>query len=425
MKRSTCLRSLAVGTAGCLASLCLAGCGQQVAHIGETTGRLSGLTPADSLSEDYIKSYQDFTAKLFQSLYHEDSDDGVFLSPASLYMALGMTAEGMGGDTLSQTLSLLGGESAEDRRQGNRDLQSLLVGNPQDSYQLANAIWIRDTYEEIIKPSFIDVNTAYYGALLSPHSFNNTLVPTINRWVRDNTDGLIKNLLEPSQITDDAFMVLVNTLLFEAEWATPFDPNRSFEGTFQGEKGAIALTYMRHSFSLPWYADETVTAALLPYGDERTAMLVAVPKEGSSLASLMENFTGDTIPTWLEEMEEASAEIILPRFTMSYQKNLINTLKALGMEDAFDIHKADFSAMVEKGKASPFLGSVVHQTVLQVGEKGTKAAAATSAAVSGSAAPGEDNRLVADRPFLCAVLDKPTGAVIFLGAVTNPQALAP
>lgn len=417
-------RSLAVGTAVCLACLCLAGCGQQVARIGETTGRLSGLAPADSLSGEYLKSYQDFTASLFKSLYSETSQgDGVFISPASLYMALGMTAEGMQGNTLSQTLSLLGGESMDVLRQGNRSLQSLLVGNPEENYQLSNAIWIRDIYKEVIKPSFIEANTGYYGALLSPHSFNNTLVPTINRWVRDNTDGLIKNLLEPSQITDDSFMVLINTLMFEAKWATPFDTDHSFEGTFKGQKGDISLTYMRGSFVLPWYEDETVSAALLPYADERTAMLVAVPKDGESLASLMDTFTGETLSSWMMEMKEEAAEITLPRFTMSYKKDLSGTLTALGMKDAFDAKKADFTAMIDKGKASPFIGSVIHQTVLQVGEKGTKAAAATSGIMNDSAAQG--NRLTADRPFLCAILDKPTGAVIFLGAVNNPQPFEP
>lgn len=417
-------RPLAVGMAGCLAALCLGGCGQQVARIGETTGRLSGLTAADSLSEDYLKGYQDFTAALFENLYSQTKDgDGVFISPASIYMALGMTAQGMEGNTLSQTLSLLGGDSLESLQQGNRDLQSLLVGNPEESFQLANAIWIRDIYEEIIKPSFIDANTAYYGALISPHSFNNTLVPTINRWVRDNTDGMIKNLLDPSQISADAFMVLINTLLFEAKWNAPFNTDNTFEGTFKGQKGDIGLSYMRGSFVLPWYEDDAVTAALLPYEDGRTAMLVALPKEDQTLDSLMESFTGDTISGWLKEMKGESAEITLPRFNMSYKNDLSGALTALGMKDAFDAKKANFTAMIEKGKANPFIGSVIHQTILQVGEKGTKAAAATSATLNDSAAQG--NRLFADRPFLCAILDKPTGAVIFLGAVNNPQPLNP
>lgn len=232
---------------GVLAGILLfaAGCGSQpdvpTAGLGETTGRLSGLEPVDTLPEDYAQGYGGFTASMLKALYadrkqtpSQDTSDGVFFSPASLYMALGMTAAGMEKDTLSQTLTVLGAKDRQALHAGNLALQSLLSGNSKQYFKLSNAIWLRDEYRENILPTFLGTNKTYYGALVTPHPFDDTLIPEINAWVAENTDDLIKDLLQPP-LNPDAFMFLVNTLLFEAEWQTPF--GTTAESTFHSEQG--------------------------------------------------------------------------------------------------------------------------------------------------------------------------------------------
>ena len=168
----------------------------------------------------------------------------------------------------------------------------------------------------------------------------------------------------------------------------------------------------------PWIEDSLAQVTLLAYLDERTAMLVAVPK--GTLDGLVRDLRPGTLSGWLSGMKEETTSVTMPRFSLKYGGSLKKTLKAMGMTDAFDERKADLSDMAD----GLFLGDVIHKTALQVGEAGTKAAAATAVAVCGTAAVIEEPKiLVADRPFLCMILDKPTGAVLFAGTVENPQIL--
>lgn len=413
------LRLLAGAAAG---MLLLAGCGSKkplpVAGLGETTGRLSGLTPVEELPGAYVSGYEAFTARLFKTLYQTNGDnpDGVFFSPASLYMALGMTAEGMEGDTLQQTMELLHMENRELLRGGNRDLQSLLTGNPKGYFSLSNAIWIRDEAEASIKPTFLGVNKEYYGALVSVQPFNDTLIPAINGWVEQNTDGMIREMLK-APLDPDAFMFLVNTVLFDGKWKEAFEA--AYDSTFHGADGDTALPLMSKMLHTGWYEDEQVSACLLDYQDDRTAMLVALPKK--DMDSLVDGMTEKSLSKWLRGMTTQTVDVTIPRFSMDYRKELKDICRSLGMTDAFE-GGADFSSMTDPDML-PYIGSILHQTALEVSEEGTKAAAATSVEMRCEGAVMDLKQLKADRPFLCAIVDKPTGAVLFLGAVMNPQEL--
>lgn len=105
---------------------------------------------------------------------------GVVLSPASLYIALGMTAEGMEGDTLGQTMALLHAGDADALREGCRDLLSLLSGNPKNSFRWADALWIKDSFQDHILPGFLQRNRDFYDAQIKFHAFDDTLIPSVN-----------------------------------------------------------------------------------------------------------------------------------------------------------------------------------------------------------------------------------------------------
>lgn len=378
-------------------------------------GHLCGLPPVDTLGAAYRTGYETFTVRMLQELYGKpEAINGVFFSPASLYMALGMAAEGMRGSTLEQTLSLLAAEDRPALRQGNRELQSLMSGNTKGYFHLANAVWLRESFASCVKPGFLDLNREYYGAKVALHPFDTSLVPDVNRWVSDNTDGLIPRLLD--EVPDGTLALLMNTVLFDGKWLVPFGFTR--DGVFHGADGDVDIPMMTQKADRPWIEDSLAQVTLLDYLDERTAMLVAVPK--GTLDDLVRDLRPGTLSGWLSGMKEETTSVTMPRFSLEYGGSLKKTLQAMGMTDAFDERKADLSDMAD----GLFLGDVIHKTALQVGEAGTKAAAATAVAVCGTAAVIEEPKiLVADRPFLCMILDKPTGAVLFAGTVENPQIL--
>lgn len=419
MTRKQGTRLLAGAAAG---MLLLAGCGPKkpdtVAGLGGTTGRLSGLEPAAELPQGYASGYEAFTAQVFRALYRDSGDnpDGVFFSPASLYMALGMTAEGMEQDTLRQTLELLHAEDRERLREGNRNLQSLLTGNPKDYFSLSNALWIREEAQAAVRPEFLGFNQEYYGALVSVQPFDGTLVPAVNGWVERNTGGMIRELLQ-EPLDESAFMLLVNTVLFEGKWKTSFGP--ACDGVFHAADGDVTLPLMNVRLEAGWYEDSLVSACLLDYADERTAMLVAVPKK--DMDTLVDSFHKDSVSRWLAGMGQSTVDVTLPRFSMEYCGELNEVFRSLGMTDAFD-ETADFSSMTGPDMGA-HIGKILHQTALEVSEEGTRAAAATSVEMRTLSARPDLRELRADRPFLCAIVDQPTGAVLFLGAVTHPREL--
>ena len=354
------------------------------------------LTPVNQLYDNFADSYQAFTADLLKQLVQASkkgqltAEDGVLISPASLYIALGMTAEGMAGDTLNQTLSLLHTGDAEALREGCRDLLSLLSGNPKNSFRWANSLWLRDSFQEQILPDFLQRNQTYYSAEIVPHAFDATLIPAINRWAEKRTDGMIKELLQPQQLRDDSVLYL--------------------------------LPMMRQTYKGRWMQDEVVSAALLDYKDDRTAMLIAVPREESGgVDALMESLDKDTFSSWMQAMTEETIALVMPRFSIEFRSELEKILPGMGMKDAFDSERADFSRLTTIEPT--YIGSVIHQTALQVGEEGTKAAAATAIGVLCGDAMNT-RHVTANQPFLCAVVDKPTGALLFAAVVTDPKPIA-
>ncbi len=398
----------------------LASCSQPIKGVGKATGRLSGLRPAESVSADFQKGYHTFTFKLLKELYSNHSN--MFVSPASLYIALGMTANGANNDTLAQMLDTMGVSDSDILNAGCRDLQSLLSGNTKKYFLLSNAIWLDEHYKDSIKPEFLKRNEDYFGALVAARPFNHTLIPTINQWAEKNTDGMVKNILKPP-LGPDIFMFLTNALLFDGKWEMKFKKGDTFDGIFHGYNGDISIPMMRRTDkkNASWYEDDLVQVTLLDYQDKRTAMLIALPK--TDLDSVMTDMTSDTITSWIDNIEDCeSLALTLPRFSLTYKQEMIDILRRLGITDAFDEKLSDFSRMTEGIQGPVFISDIIHQTALEVDESGTRAAAVSISIIrSKSATMGYT--MVVDRPFLCAIVDKPTGCVLFAGTVTDPQLL--
>lgn len=411
--------------AGMLAAVMLfssAGC-SPIHGMGKATGRLSGQTPADSMPANFQQGYDAFTANLLRRMYSDGQD--VFVSPASLMIALGMTADGADGETLSQMLSAAGMPDSDTLNTGCRDLQSLLTGNSKHCFKLSDAILIKDSAKKAVLPDFLKRNEDYYGALVSALPFDDTLAPKINRWAEKNTNGMIKNVMDRPPDSDD-FMFLMNALLFDGKWKTEFNKKVTADGVFHAANGDETLSMMHAGLkSQPYFEDDKVQATLLSYQDGRTAMLVVLPK--GSLNELMGNLSADSIPGWIDGMKNCGeVNLVLPRFSLSYKNEMIPALRSLGITDAFDADTADFSRLVDAGKmdGNPFISEVIHQTALEVDESGTRAAAVTVGNFTNELM--EDTvEMTVDRPFFCAIVDQPTGAVLFAGAVNNPQKLNP
>lgn len=390
----------------------------------ERTTRYSAPQPVNRMTSGFANGYGAFALRLIQQTQRTGQNG--FVSPASVYLALAMTANGAAGNTQEQMLSLLGAKDAAALNKGSRDLQSLLAGG----YQLANGIWLNQAFTSEVQPAFLKANDTYFHAGVERIAFSNDAIPGINDWVADKTAGRITDLVKPPLSSDD-LMLLINTLLYEGKWEDPFLLRSTSDGVFHGPEGNQSLPMMAQTLSnAVWYEDDAIEATRLPFADHRTAMVLVLPKKTGAVA--LTEWIAGLKPADLCELIAAEGRcdrlhLTLPRFTVSYKENLKDTLVKLGMTDAFDSLAADFSRMVKPtGPLRPYIDIVQHNTALEVNEAGVMAAAATDVQMkAGAALPDslEEHTLRLDRPFFCALVDEPTGAVIFGGAVCLPEAL--
>jgi len=244
-------------------------------------------------------------------------------------------------------------------------------------------------------------------------------VTTINDWVAKNTNGRIKEIV--SELTPEEILVLVNAIYFKGSWSKEFDPKLTSAREFHLVSGPAQRRMMNREDRFRYKADDAMQAVALPYGDGRLNMYVFLPREKDGLGRLTDATKPDNFAALFDGFDERKGTVVLPRFKIEFEQNLVKTLRALGMELAFT-PGADFSRMVVP-PATAAISDVLHKTFVEVNEEGTEAAAVTGVKMMATAMPREEEKFsfVCDHPFLCAIRDDETGSVLFLGAIYDPK----
>ena len=362
---------------------------------------------------DFVSAQTDFAVKLLQKTAGQGKNS--LISPTSVALALGMTANGAKGSTLSQFEALLGG--GMDLNALDRDLaseQAALKSSTEGRVLLANSIWFRDKNLTVLKP-FLQVNADYFGADAFRLDFSNPATPKkINAWVKENTGGKIDKIVE--KIAPEDAMYLINTLYLEQSWKDPY--NGSIGAVFHASGGDRNVKMMR---SMETYLhDERAEGILKPLKDSRFAFAAILPKGGTDLSDYIADLNGKELTSLLLSAGDGSASTSLPKFKYDCAFTLNDALISLGLSAAFDAKKADFSAMGSSSDGNLFISEVLHKTFIEVDELGIKGGAATAVDMaSGSSLP--ERYVVFDRPFLIAVVDTQTMLPVFLGAVSDPS----
>jgi serpin B len=240
----------------------------------------------------------------------------------------------------------------------------------------------------------------------------------INGWVDDETAGRIPELVPDGVLTTTTRLVLTNALYLNAPWAHPFDPGATSPVPFHRLDGTTTPVPTMHlGADLAYAAGDGWQAVELPYLGDELAMVVVVPDAGG-----FDAVEADLDPVLVDAvaaaLEPRAVDLALPAWEQRTQASLEDPLVALGMPTAFS-DGADFSAMSPEPLA---ITDVVHEVFVAVDEAGTEAAAATAVVVGETAAPAEPVELVIDRPFLYWIVDRTTGALLFLGRVVEPDA---
>lgn len=371
-------------------------------------------------AEQAIMSDQkDFATNLFASLYKDDNgqSDNLLISPFSVYCALGMLANGAEGETKAELLQALGQDKYDADELdvfARKMVQGLNTADPAVIFKTANSIW--SDKHVVLKDEFIRLNQEQYDAQTFLIDFSApSAVSQINDWCKEHTEGKIPEIIK--NIPGDAIAYLLNAVYFKARWEKVFPENQTVNAPFYLENGqTVEVPFMNNKIISLYNKNELFSTLALSYSTGTYYMNLIVPEENVSLQQVVETISQ---PGYLSDhlkWNPSEVEISIPRFEIEADYELINALRLLGIQTAFNRATAEFGALTEQDF---FVSRVKHSTCLKVDEEGSEGAAVTL--IGGATAPMYEKAVFkADRPFLFLISENETGAILFIGKVGKP-----
>ena len=356
-----------------------------------------------------------FGLNVFRTLNASDKVGDLFISPLSLSLALAMTSAGADGNTEAQMRSVLGfgdATNAEMAEYFRKMTEALLNLDPKTTLQIANAIWTDKGIT--LKKGFVsDVTKYYHSEANSADMFATATIDAINRWCSEHTNGKIPKILDYD--SRGLLVLLINALYFNGIWATQFTD--TFEGKFQALDGkSVSTPMMRATRDIPYASNGKWEMVQLAYGNGGFVMDLLLPKDGKNFENGVCSLDADEWNALTGSLRSREVHLEMPKFKMEYEIVLNDVLQALGMTDAFT-GAANFSKMSDSGMCIDFVKQL---TYVDVNEKGTEAAAVTAIGMKAtSVGPSSTIYFIANRPFVFAIREVSTGAILFIGQKTK------
>lgn len=373
-------------------------------------------------SAKIIAADNQFGLELFEKINSaQTEDENIMISPLSVSLALAMVYNGTEGNTKLQMEEMLhkANLTSDDINTSYKELVSSLVSHdPKVELSISNAIFYKNSFS--IKNDFITTNQNYYGAEVSGLDFSNSLATLnkVNGWVNTNTKGKIDKIIE--QVYPGDIMYLLNAIYFNGEWKYRFDTKETYDQTFTKEdKQVIQVPTMSIENKFNYFSNQTFELLEMPYGSGKYSMLIFLPASGKTTSDVISLLNAENINSWIGQMSEQKKQVFLPKFEFKFENSLVDDLKALGMTDAFDETKAKLSGISEA--AQLLITEVMHKTYIKVDERGTEAAAVTAITVGVTSAGPDLDMFRVDHPFVFAIREKDTNAMLFIGKVLNPN----
>ncbi len=371
-----------------------------------------------------VKGNNAFAVELYSQLRKQSGN--LFFSPESISTALAMTYAGARGDTASEMAKTLHFTLPPQRLHPAMGALLSDLNAAHNGYQLrvADALWAQQGYTFL--DDFLKVTKSDYGAGFNQVDFKSAAEAarlTINNWVQQKTQNKIVNLISPGALKPDTRLVLTNAIYFKGDWQTPFEKSYTEDDDFHlSQKQTVKAPLMHRSDSFNYFDGGSFQALEIPYKRGELSMIVFLPNDISGLPALEQSLTASNMQHWLSQLHSVPKVILtLPRFKMTRQFELQETLGAMGMPQAFTTD-ADFSGMT--GGRDLFISAVIHKAYVDVNEQGTEAAAATAVLMMPTMARQERTPppivFRADHPFIFLIRDNRSGGILFMGRVTDP-----
>ena len=346
-------------------------------------------------------------------------------SPSTLASALGMAYLGARGATATAMARALDLPVTASRAALEGELQARTnelgrLDGPGVTLAASDQVWADPTLTTLT--SYLNaVATGYHaGVAQAPFSADPAkAADEINQAISAATDGHISHLVSASMLGNIGW-VLTSALYLNAKWAAPFDPGKTEPGPFTPAGAKPVTVKFMNGDGFPYASAGGWQAVSLAYQGGKLAMTALLPPTGSGSCALPSGASLASIAASFGQ-PGAVANVSLPRVSLDTAGDVGDmkpTLERLGMGVAFD-QGADFSGLSPEACC---IGFVQQAATLQVGEKGTVAAAAAAVGVvaASSEVPEPARTITFNRPYLLLITAKATGEPLFLARVDKP-----
>jgi len=373
-----------------------------------------------------VKGNGEFALRLFNALREQEGN--LFFSPFSISAALSMTSAGASGNTKSEMLEALAYSMDDEVLHPSWERLSAGIDKAgQDdkvSMSTANRLFVQEGFQ--LKQDFENVCAQKYSAGTGMMNFMGDPEKSrksINAWVKEKTADKIRELVPKGVISTLTRLVLVNAIHFKAAWEHVFDPERTKKAPFYPEecrKTQADFMFMEKSLLHAYVEGGRVLE--LPYAGSALSFMIFLPDAGTDIGVFEKNLDAGKISSWISGLKKTYLRVYVPKFKISSGFKLAQVLTELGIREAFDPLKADFSGITDKREGF-YIQDVIHQAVVEVDEAGTEASAATAVhgMVMSAAVPPKPESFEADGPFIFIIRHNDSKSILFMGRVANPS----
>lgn len=371
--------------------------------------------------QDIVNRGNDFALNLFSAICKADADKEIFISPFSLEAALCMLCNGAKGDTYTQIVDAMGFQGLSKEEVNSTYgllIDALLKADNSTKFSIANAFWANKQFP--ILPSFISTLTNDYDARVENLDFSSQkALETINSWTNENTNGMIPSLFD--RIDPSWAYILTNALYFKGVWSEKFKTDNTYKEDFHCLSGDVRSTDFMHGEIPCKYAySEKFRAAMceLPFGNKSFLLDILLPDAGIDFDTFVAKLGSEQWEEMTGNLYSAHQYVIIPKMDVSYTgtESFKNSMRSLGIEDVFG-GKADLSGVSD---VPTYISDVIQKARFKMDENGAEAAAVTGL-IAKETAFAPSTEFMADHPFIYAIREFSTGAILFIGACKNLQ----
>lgn len=369
----------------------------------------------EEIDENYLAGVRAFLIKSTALSLSGTEGKNALVSPASLFFALAMATEGAGGTTKEQLLSALGTDETLLKSETAKLFRRLYFDNEVGSFKAYNSAWL-DGRADFDVATLKALTDSYYAACIAADFTGTAYKKQIADWIYERTNGLLGSDPSAFEVDPDTLMLLINTLYYKDQWTSQFSEENTAASDFNNADGSsVSFDFLNGTRSGSFQMTDAFLASSLQL--KNGSIRFVLPNEGVSPEDIVSNEA-----LFLQAVDGAQAETgfgevvwQIPKFDYSVELDLSDTLKAMGITDAFDSKKADFSGFTQSEKL--FIGGVKQGSKIALDENGIEAASYTEISFVGTALPTDRAEMVLDRPFLYIVY---VGNMpVFVGIVNN------